>query len=196
MKEQILRGDIVGGELLSEGEVASRLGYSRTPVREAFLRLETEGWMRLYPKRGALVLPVAPEEGRQVVAARQVVEGAAATRIVADGASPALLSRLDRLIALQLDRARAGDADGYSAADADFHRAVVGCLDNPFLENFYDSLRERQRRMTATAVGVDPERVAKAVAGHRALAKALADGDSAGFAAELARHMKVVTGDA
>ncbi|NKS66646.1 GntR family transcriptional regulator, partial [Rhodococcus hoagii] len=55
----ILSGALPGGELISEGEIASRMGSSRTPVREAFLRLEAEGWMRLYPKRGALIVPIA-----------------------------------------------------------------------------------------------------------------------------------------
>ncbi|WP_157897403.1 GntR family transcriptional regulator, partial [Mycobacteroides chelonae] len=67
VKERILSGDIPGGELLSEGEISARMGCSRTPVREAFLRLETEGWLRLYPKRGALVVPITPEERRHVV---------------------------------------------------------------------------------------------------------------------------------
>ncbi|WP_223286039.1 GntR family transcriptional regulator [Kocuria atrinae] len=51
-KARILTGEL-DGELLSEGIVADELGVSRTPVREAFLRLQAEGLMRLYPKRGA-----------------------------------------------------------------------------------------------------------------------------------------------
>ncbi|GAA4395802.1 GntR family transcriptional regulator [Tsukamurella soli] len=195
VKERILRGDIAGGELLSEGEVAGGLGCSRTPVREAFLRLEAEGWMRLYPKRGALVLPVDPAEGRRVVEARRIVENAAAERICAAGAGPDLLCRLADLIDTQLDSAAAGDADGYAAADADFHRAMVAELDNPLLEAFYDSLRERQRRMTTSTIGVDPERIARAVGGHRALAAALAAGDRQRFATELTSHLKIVLGD-
>jgi DNA-binding GntR family transcriptional regulator len=48
---QVLTGAVPGGELISEGDVASALGMSRTPVREAFLRLEAEGLLRLYPQR-------------------------------------------------------------------------------------------------------------------------------------------------
>ncbi|WP_236741093.1 FCD domain-containing protein, partial [Mycobacteroides abscessus] len=54
-------------------------------------------------------------------------------------------------------------------------------------------LRERQRRMAAAAIGVDPVRVARSVAGHRALVDALAAGDAARFSTELVEHMKVVT---
>lgn len=193
VKESILSGDIPGGELLSEGEVSAQMGCSRTPVREAFLRLETEGWLRLYPKRGALVVPITAEERRHVVDARRIVEGAAAAKIAEHGAPQAFLRVLSELIDLQLERAADGDAAGFAAADVDFHRMIVAKLGNPLLETFYDSLRERQRRMAATAIGVDPVRVARSVAGHRALVGALAAGDAAGFSAELIEHMKVVT---
>ncbi|MFC7740939.1 GntR family transcriptional regulator [Nocardiopsis composta] len=60
VKDQVLRGVFEGGDLISEGDVASALEMSRTPIREAFLRLEVEGFLRLYPQRGALVVPVSP----------------------------------------------------------------------------------------------------------------------------------------
>lgn len=72
VKELIVTGELPGGDLISKGEVASRIGTSRTPVREAFLRLEAEGWMRLYPKRGALVVPVVAGEAEHLLLARQL----------------------------------------------------------------------------------------------------------------------------
>src|ERR1700712_4805388 len=96
MKEQIVLGTLAGGEMISEGEVATELSISRTPVREAFLRLQAEGWMRLYPKRGALIVAVTPDEIDDVLAARQLVEGNAAALVAEDTAGrPALLARLD-----------------------------------------------------------------------------------------------------
>src|ERR671916_2526130 len=61
-KGRVLDSTFAGGDLITEGEVAAALGMSRTPVREAFLRLEGEGLLRLYPKRGALVVPVSAGE--------------------------------------------------------------------------------------------------------------------------------------
>lgn len=52
LKRAILEQVHPGGSLVSEGEIAEATGVSRTPVREALLRLETEGLVRLYPKRG------------------------------------------------------------------------------------------------------------------------------------------------
>ena len=74
VKSRVLDGSLPGGSMTSEGEIAEQLGVSRTPVREAFLRLEAEGLLRLYPKRGALVVPVAPGEADDVLAARLLVE--------------------------------------------------------------------------------------------------------------------------
>src|SRR3954470_17713693 len=82
VKGQVLTGAFRGGELISEGQVAEALGMSRTPVREAFLRLEAEGLLRLYPQRGALVVPVSPEEVRAVIEARLVLEQFAAEKVI------------------------------------------------------------------------------------------------------------------
>ena len=55
LKRAILEQVHPGGTLLTEAEIADAVGVSRTPVREALLRLESEGLVALYPKRGALV---------------------------------------------------------------------------------------------------------------------------------------------
>ena len=80
LKRAILEGTHPGGTLLTEGDVAERLGVSRTPVREALLRLEAEGLVRLYPKKGALVVPVSAQEAHDVVEARALIEEWAADR--------------------------------------------------------------------------------------------------------------------
>ena len=81
VKQRILQGDLEGGRMLSEGELAAEHGVSRTPVREAFLRLQAEGWMRLYPKRGALVVESTPGEIAQVLEARRLLENYAVQRL-------------------------------------------------------------------------------------------------------------------
>jgi DNA-binding GntR family transcriptional regulator len=72
-KQRILDGRFAGGELISEGDVAAGVNLSRTPVREAFLRLESEGLLKLFPKRGALVVPVSAAEVEHVMETRLVV---------------------------------------------------------------------------------------------------------------------------
>src|SRR3954453_19488157 len=75
LKAQLLDGTrYPDGTLLSEGEIAKELGMSRTPVREACLQLEAEGLLKLYPKRGALVVAISPREIDELFEARLLVE--------------------------------------------------------------------------------------------------------------------------
>ena len=85
-KQRVLDATYAGGDLLTEGEVADALGISRTPVREAFVRLEAEGLLRLYPKRGALVVPVSAGEVEAVMETRLLVERFAFGKAIERGA--------------------------------------------------------------------------------------------------------------
>src|ERR1700750_2943028 len=98
VQEAVLDRSYEGGTLLTEGELAEAVGVSRTPVREALLRLEVEGLIRLYPKKGALVLPVSAQEIADGVETRQLVEEHAARKAVP--APPGLLERLTELLEL------------------------------------------------------------------------------------------------
>src|ERR1700709_457809 len=94
VKERILEGALPGGELISENETAEQLGMSRAPVRAAFGQLEAEGLLRLYPKRGALVVPVSAQEMGAVIETRWVIERYAVERAIAEpGELPATLAR-------------------------------------------------------------------------------------------------------
>src|SRR5262249_31983598 len=94
VKDRVLTGKLPGGELISEGEIAEALGMSRTPVRGAFQQLESEGLLKLYPKRGALVVPVSAQELEDVIETRWVIERYAIERAISDpGDLPERLAR-------------------------------------------------------------------------------------------------------
>ncbi|CAA9486034.1 MAG: Transcriptional regulator, GntR family [uncultured Solirubrobacteraceae bacterium] len=174
-KERILDGRFPGGELISEGDVAAGVSLSRTPVREAFLRLEAEGLLRLYPKRGALVVPVSAGEMESVLETRVVVERFAFEKVIRDaidlGGAP------EEAIARQEERAAAGDAPGFVDADRAFHRVFVAAAGNPILLALHDSLRDRQARMGLAALARGPHRTQQILLEHRALADAVLAGD-------------------
>src|SRR6185436_19852515 len=130
VKERLLDGTFPGGALLSENELSQQLGLSRTPVRQAFVQLEAEGLLELYPKRGALVVPIAASEVEDVFEARLLVEEHCARR--AAGAGPALGAELDDAIAEQ-ERAVAAGTAGFAEADRHFHRAIVAAAGNAIL---------------------------------------------------------------
>ena len=87
VKARLLDGRFAGGTLLSENEIAQRLDVSRTPVRQAFVQLEAEGLLELYPRRGALVVPISPSEAEDVLEARMLIEQHAARRAASAGAA-------------------------------------------------------------------------------------------------------------
>src|SRR5579875_1020027 len=100
-KERLLDGRFPAGQLLSENEIARVLGISRTPVREAFLLLEAEGLLELYPRRGALVTPIAPTEADDLLEGRVRTEAHCAAAVTAPDA--ALAATLAQAIADQRD---------------------------------------------------------------------------------------------
>lgn len=190
LRERILDGTLPGGTLLSEGQVADELAVSRTPVREAFLRLQAEGWMELFPKKGALVRPVQPGEIAEVVEARHVIESAAVRTTSQDpGAAAHLAAHLHEVVAAQRRAADAGDLTAFAQADVDFHQGVVDAGGNSILCGVYRTLRERQQRMTARSVRARAGQLEAILAQHTDLARLVADRDAAGFAQALLEHM-------
>src|SRR5437588_806840 len=157
-KDRVLDGTFAGGELISEGQVADALQMSRTPVREAFLRLEVEGLLRLYPKRGAVVVPVSPREIEAVLETRELIENHAVAKLLAkpEPARAVVVDRLRELLAEQADLRERGDARGFVDADRRFHSTIVAEAQNPILSELYESLPDgehsaqgEQQRATA-----------------------------------------------
>ncbi|MGH2907966.1 MAG: GntR family transcriptional regulator [Solirubrobacteraceae bacterium] len=176
-KQRLLDGRFPAGQLLSENEIARELGISRTPVREAFLLLEAEGLLELYPRRGALVTPISPTESDDLLEARLLTEGHCAAAVTAP--DPALDAALTAAIAAQEDAVAGEKVEShiFTVADRDFHRAIVAAHGNEILIRQYDALRDRQQRISAIAVARSRERIVQFIAEHRELAAALAAGD-------------------
>jgi DNA-binding GntR family transcriptional regulator len=191
VKTRVLTGALPGGELISEGEIAAALGMSRTPVREAFLRLEAEGLLRLYPQRGALVVPVSPEEVRAVMEARLVLERFAAGKLVARGpaARAAVFERLSGELARQRAASSAPDLPAFLDAERAFHGVLIDKAENPILAGFYASLRDRQMRMIGESAIRDQDRIATILDEHRGIAEAVRDGDREGAREAVTVHL-------
>jgi DNA-binding GntR family transcriptional regulator len=187
-KERILDGRLPGGELISEGEIAAGVGLSRTPVREAFLRLESEGLLRLYPKRGALVVPVSAAEVRHVMETRLLVERFCVERALP--ASAALQTALGESLLEQDRLVVERRAAAFVEADREFHRLFVAAADNPILLALHDSLRDRQSRMGLAAIARDGARARSIVAEHRDLVAAVLDDDAARALGVLTHHLQ------
>ncbi|MBB1245565.1 GntR family transcriptional regulator [Streptomyces durbertensis] len=190
VKQAVLDRRYEGGELLTEGELAEAVGVSRTPVREALLRLEVEGLLKLYPKKGALVLPVSAQEIADVVETRLLVEEHAARRAVPVPAG--LVERLTELLERQKQQAAAGDLAQVAVTDRCFHATLVEATGNRILTRLYDQLRDRQLRMGVAVMHAHPERVDRNIAEHTEILQALQDADADAAVAAVHRHVSSV----
>lgn len=189
VKRQIVTGGYAGGTLISEGEVSAAMRVSRTPVREAFLRLATEGLLRLYPKRGALVVPVSAGEIRDVLDARLVIEQHAARTAISTGRHHELAAALRAILGKHDDPKVPRDASRFTELDQQFHGALVDAAGNRLLAGFYAMLRDRQLRMGTAALLRDPDRYAAILAEHSALTDLIDSGDADAADAALAAHL-------
>ncbi len=192
VRHGILHRRYADNELLAEGAIAAETGVSRTPVREALLRLEAQGMIRLLPKRGALVLPVTAQEWRDVLDTRLLVEAHCTRAVITSGRGPALARALQVPLADLRTAADTSDLPGYVAADRTFHATIVAGDNNMILIRLYGSLRDRQLRMgVANLLAPDGQpdqaRMRSTVADHEAIAEAFRREDLA-LAEQLTRE--------
>jgi DNA-binding GntR family transcriptional regulator len=188
-RSRILDGRLGGGSMINEGDVSAAVGVSRTPVREAFLRLASEGMLRLFPKRGALVLPVTPSDMRDVMEARLLVEPWAVAVVARLTDRGEVVAKLRSAIDTLEGRRAADDQVGYQEADRAFHEIIVAATSNSLVEGFYRTLRDRQLRMGAAAIGVGQGRPASILNEHREILHAIEEGDAARARAVMGDHI-------
>lgn len=191
VKKLILDGEIAGGDLISENALAGQLGMSRTPMRSAFQRLESEGWLTLYPKRGAVVTPVTSTEKREVLEARVAIEAHAVASMPGE-ARRTLHTELVDIAKSQSESIAARSLTDFSELDVRFHRAIVAAAGNSVILGFYDSLRERQRRMVESSVHASAHSTEAIGHEHLDLAEAVARGEAERFTSMLRSHLERV----
>lgn len=189
VKRAIIRGDLAGGTAISENAICQDLGISRTPVHEAFLRLAAEELIALESRKGAVVRPMSPNEAADVLEMREAIESTAATRVVTDGRVADLAPSLQAMLAEQQAAVRDGDVDRFIEVDAEFHGAVIGASRNAIAVLFARTLRDRQQRLRHQLMRVQPSQLQASLDDHRALARALEDGDAARYAEVLGAHV-------
>jgi phosphonate utilization transcriptional regulator len=139
LERMILAGDLPAGSQLRENEVASMLGVSRGPIREAFRALEGSGLVRLEKNRGVFVRQIGIDEADQIFELRAVLDEFAGRR-AAQNATPTETGELRRLVDRMEDAVAQGDIDGYHAANVAFHDRIVELAGNPKLTLMYRRL--------------------------------------------------------
>lgn len=173
IREAIRAGRYASGERIREAEVASWLGVSRTPVREALRRLESEGLLTFTSWRGVVVAELDRQQVSELYSMREVLEGAAA-RLAARHIDDAEIEMLDLL----LERADAAADDPEALADLNrqFHETIYGAAHNRYLLQTLEQLRNALALLRGTTFSVSG-RAETASAEHRAIVAAIKDRD-------------------
>ncbi len=182
----ILSGEYPAGTMLSESSLAASMSMSRTPVRAALGRLQDEGLVRIYPKRGALVCELSVDEIRESAQVRHAFE-CAGVQLADPEARRLLGARLLGNLDGQQDALRRRDYPGFAALAMQFHRAFVELANNSTMLAFYDRLQDRQYLsiMRSSTVSGDPDLV---LAEHRSLLRDAESGEWMTFATRLREH--------
>lgn len=188
IRDSILDGELPSGSMLGEASLAARIGVSRTPVRTALARLQDEGWVTIYPKRGALVQGLTVQTIEDLADTRLIFESISVQRS-SSRARQALADRLDGAVAEQEAAIGAQDLRRFVESTIAFHRSFVECGGNDVLLELNDRLADRQRFLLFSHGDRLFERGEAIITEHRELVAALRTGDVTGFADTLRSHL-------
>ncbi|MFT4297157.1 MAG: GntR family transcriptional regulator, partial [Micropruina sp.] len=176
--QRLRRGIITGrygpGSKLTEREIAAEFGVSRAPIRAAINRLEFTGFIRLAPRRAAIVTEVTRTDIEQLYDLRSALEPLVA-RIaagrVARGADPA---PLQQALTAATDAIARDDHEALDRWNAALHRAIVTLADHALFEQTFGPLQDRSDRLSAMTIAAGP---AVRHEEHDALVQAIVSGN-------------------
>lgn len=181
----IRAGVLLPGDRLTETDLATRFGISRTPVREAIRQLEADGLVQHTPRVGATIRTLDHSEISELYDMRAVLEGTAA-RFAARAASDVELGEI-AAIAAAMERARE-TADLY-ALNRQFHAAILDAARNRFLVRAVEAVQKTLLILGRTTMA-ESARVEAAEVEHAEILAALEARDQAGAEAAMRRHIE------
>lgn len=194
--EAIVRKQIGPDDRLVQEKLASELDISRTPVREALLRLENEGVLTVAASGGFRLVETNEAETLGLYEARAAVEARAA-RLLATRANPEQLDQLREFIRKE-EQVNGQDTGAYFHANRNIHRALVEAAANRFLLEMFDMIWGRAMAFHLFA-NIPQNQVAASLGGHLALVDAIEAGDpvkaSQAFEDHIAEGYKLQTSD-
>jgi len=175
LREFIVSGELGLGEQLSEARISKELEVSRTPVREAFNRLEIEGLLRVVPQSGTFVFSLSSEELAELCDARVYLE-TAALELCMQSNSEQLHKRLVTCVANMELALSKNDISGYLMLDAAFHQCLFDCCQNRFLNEAYQSFAQKMSAIRSRIGGL-PDHLSKSFREHTEFAEIVKTGN-------------------
>jgi GntR family transcriptional regulator, rspAB operon transcriptional repressor len=171
-----LRAELVSlqrrpGEAISEAEIALSYGVSRTPVREAILKLADDGLLEIFPQSGIFVSRIPVAALPEAILVRKALEETTA-RLAAERATASQVLTLHSLVERQREANAAKDSDAFHQADEQFHAGIAEVAGHPGIWTLIQQVKihvDRYRRLTLPLQG----RIAHAIAEHETILAAI-----------------------
>jgi DNA-binding GntR family transcriptional regulator len=187
LKRSIQEHKIPLGGKLNESELATALGISRTPVREAINRLEKEGLVEIFPQRGAFVVRFSEKDVFELFLIRENLEGLAAY-LAAKKMKEDDLTKLESCIQGFKEPFSKSDIQRYAREDFKFHQTIVILSDTDRLIKLISTLYDHIRIFRLTTIGLS-SRMKTSLAEHRLLVKAFRRKDPKGAEQMMRQHI-------
>ena len=193
-----LRGELVSlarqpGEAISESEIALSYGVSRTPVREAILKLADEGLVEIFPQSGINVSHISIAALPEAIVVRKALEETTA-RLAAERATPSQILALRSTVERQREADAAGDREAFHQADELFHATIAEVAGYPGIWKLIQQVKvnvDRFRRLTLPQAG----RMTLVIDEHQRILSAIEAHDVNGAALTMGRHIERLLGD-
>lgn len=185
LHQRIIQGDLLPGARLSETEIANQIGLSRQPVREAFIRLASDGLAEVRPQRGTYIGKISVSAVLSARLIREAVESDLAAMVAGSGAD---LGGMRAELVVQDQANAAGDVAGFIASDDRFHRAMALAADQAAVWNDLERLKSQMNRLRHLSMRVFDR--SATIAQHRAVLTALEQGDAKAAQAAIRTHLR------
>jgi DNA-binding GntR family transcriptional regulator len=190
IRQEIISGGLQPGQKLSESRLAERYGVSRTPVREAIKQLEIEDFVSVERRRGTFVKSLSMSDAMDLYEVREGLEGIAA-RLCAQRADNSLITDLDAITRQMDDLVLRDDRQAYLDADRELHALIFSGAKNRRLEDHYRMLTAHMQRDVLGGIVTAVEgRMARSLAEHTRIVRAIAVRDSAEAEGEMRTHVR------
>lgn len=177
LRKAIINGKLPPGSRLIESQIATHLGVSRNPVREALRKLEQDGLVNHTPNHGVTVADIDARQAADIAVVREELE-ALSCRLAAERITPQDVADLRQLIARNAASIAAGDIDEVIGVERGFHERIVEISGNVTLARILANLRDIILRFRRVAF-VLPDRPEEVLQEHTRVLDALEAHDTA-----------------
>ena len=186
IRDEIIRGKINGRQHLTENYFAERFGISKSPIREALNRLESEGLITIVPRRGAFVVELSEHDIEEIFELREALE----TLVVRDAVlNDKILARMRAALVSAKRHMEENNKSKYIQADASFHTNLAEASSNSRLRKILENMRNQMLIVRARTFELSSQ---TSVEQHSKILEALEHGNRDVAANLMAEHIRTV----